>query len=134
MAKSDRDPGKFEVLIVDDQAHMRAVLRDLIQAKFPGYAVADTGNGRQGLKLVQELRPRLVLMDVGLPDANGIVLTARITALLPGTRVIIVCDYAGQAYVDRAHAAGAFGFVTKEKIHTELPQLIALALTGSDHP
>jgi CheY-like chemotaxis protein len=59
------------------------------------------------LELCRSSRPRLVLMDVALPDANGIELTAQIRAMLPETEVIIVSQHAVAAYVERAHAAGA---------------------------
>jgi DNA-binding NarL/FixJ family response regulator len=120
----DQVQGKFDVLIVNDHAHMRALLRDLLRTAFPGLTVADTGSGQQALKLVQQTRPRLVLIGMGLPDTNAIVLTSRITVLAPGTRVIIISDYTG-AYVERAHAAGALAFVAREKIVTDLPPLIA---------
>jgi DNA-binding NarL/FixJ family response regulator len=128
VATRDRDFRQFDILIVDDQAHMRAVLRDLIQKKFPGHVVADTASGRQAFKLVQEARPQLVLMDVSLPDGNGILLTGRITSVSPRTRVVIVSEYTEQTYVERALAAGALGFVAKEKIYAELPALVASAL------
>ena len=125
MTTGDQVQGKFDVLIVNDHAHMRALLRDLLRTAFPGRTVADTGSGQQALKLVQQTRPRLVLIGMALPDANAIVLTSRITALAPSTRVIIISDYTGDAYVEGAHAAGALAFVAREKIVTDLPPLIA---------
>ena len=70
----------------------------------------------------------MVLMDVNLPDANGIELTARIKALRPATEVIMVTNLGGSAYVERAHAAGAFGYVRKDKIYTDLLPFLTRAL------
>ena len=120
--------GRHNMLIVDDQAVMRALLRDFMQSSIHGLEVSEAGDGARALKLAQERRPQVVLMDINLPDANGIELTARLRELLPDTRVILVTSQAGSAYVERARAAGAFGYVTKDKIYAELAPLVAAAL------
>lgn len=70
-------------------------------------------------------------MDVGLPDANGIELIARIKALLPDCAVIVVSQHAVRAYAEHARAAGAFAYVTKDAIYHELLQAVAGALGGA---
>jgi len=120
--------GKPGVLIVDDQAVMRALLRDFLQSSFTGLEVSEAHDGARALALARERSPRVVLMDINLTDANGIELAAQIKALLPDTRVIMVTSLTGSAYFERARAAGAFGFVTKEKIYAELIPIVASAL------
>ena len=119
------------VLIVEDQAVIRALLRDFLQSSFPGLAISEAADGRRALQLARERRPHVVLMDVNLPDANGIELAAQIKALLPDTRVIMVTSLAGSAYLERARAAGAFGYVAKEKIFSELLPVLARALAAA---
>jgi len=121
------------MLIVEDQDYMRQLLREFLQAAFPGKSILEAGDGRSALALCKEHRPGVVLMDIGLPDANGIELTAKIKSMLPGTAVIIVSSHSGSAYTERARATGAFAYVAKELIYGELLPVVtaALRLQGS---
>lgn len=117
-----------DLLIVENQAFMRVLLREFVQAEFPACSIAEAASGRRALELVRELHPRLVLMDVSLPDANGIDLIEQVKGLRRETRVVIVTQMSGSAYRERARDGGAFGYVTKERIYTDLPPLVAGAL------
>ena len=90
------------MLIVEDQDFMRQMLRDYLQSAYPDAAIMEAADGARALELCRSRSPQLVLMDVGLPDANGIDLTAQVKEMLPETAVIIVSQHAGQAYVERA--------------------------------
>jgi two-component system NtrC family response regulator len=116
------------MLIVEDQAVMRRMLVEYLQSAYPDAAVMEAADGARALELCRSSRPRLVLMDVALPDANGIELTAQIREMLPETEVIIVSQHAVAAYVERARAAGAFAYITKDKVYRELLPTIARAL------
>lgn len=127
------------MLIVEDQDYMRHMLREFLQAAFPDKNILEAADGRSALALCSERRPGVVLMDIGLPDANGIELTAQIKTMLPDTAVIIVSSHTGSAYTERAKAAGAFAYVNKEAVHDKLLSTIAAALglkqSGNDpHP
>lgn len=128
MARSGENHRNIDVLMIDDQSVMRALIRDFLQTNIPDLVIAEAPDGARGLRLVTERLPRLVLMDVCLPDANGIELTAQIKALQPATQVIVVTNLSGSAYVERAEAAGASGYVRKDKIYTDLLPLLARAL------
>jgi DNA-binding NarL/FixJ family response regulator len=67
-------------------------------------------------------------MDVQLPDANGIDVSAQIKNLFPETVIVVVSQHSGAAYVERAKAAGAFAYITKDKVYRELLPTIARAL------
>jgi DNA-binding NarL/FixJ family response regulator len=125
------------MLIVEDQDYMRQMLREFLQAAFPGKTILEASNGRSALTLCSERKPRIVLMDIGLPDASGIELTATIKTLLPDTAVIIVSSHTGSAYIERARAAGAFAYVTKARVQEELLQAVNAAqylLCSGDTP
>ena len=119
------------ILIVEDQEVMRTSLHDFLRPAFPDSTIMDAENAERALALCLEHRPRLVLMDVSLPDANGIELTARIKALLPDTAVIVVSQYGAQTYIDRAREAGAFTYITKDKVYRELVPAVARALAAA---
>ena len=120
------------MLIVEDQDYMRQMLREYLQAAFPGKTILEARDGRSALTLCSERKPRIVLMDIGLPDVNGIELTAKIKIMLPETAVIIVSSHAGSAYTERARAAGVFAYVTKEAVHEELLPAVIGALRQQD--
>ncbi len=116
------------MLIVEDQDLMRRMLREYLQGAYPDAAIMEAADGARALELCRSRSPQLVLMDVGLPDANGIDLTAQVKAMLPETAVIIVSQHAGHAYVERARAAGAFAYITKDKVYRELLPTVGRAL------
>lgn len=116
------------VLIVEDELMMRTALRQFIEDELPGHRVLEAANGAQAIEQCVLHRPRIVLMDVRLPDANGIDLTAGIRRMLPETRVIIVSSLVERAYQERARTAGAAGYVAKEHIYRDLLPEIRRAL------
>jgi DNA-binding NarL/FixJ family response regulator len=128
VARAGENTQGVDVLIIDDQSVMRALIRDFLQSSLTNLTIAEAPDGARGMKLVAERRPRVVLMDINLPAANGIELAAQIKALRPETRVIMVTNLEGSAYVERALAAGAFGYVRKDKIYAELLPLVVRAL------
>ena len=131
MVGTGQYPRNMEVLLVEDRGVMRALLRDFLQSSIPGLVIIEAANGARALKIARERRPQVVLMDINLPDANGIELTAQIKAMLPDARIIIVTGLNGSAYVERALAAGAFAYVTKDKIYAELLPLMMSALNAA---
>ena len=116
------------ILIVEDRAVMRTMLCEFMLNAFPGCTILDAANGERAMQACVEHKPQLVLMDVYLPDANGIELTAHVRRLLPDTKVIVVSSLSGQVYVEQALAAGAFAYVAKDHLLTELVPAAALAL------
>ena len=128
---------RITVLVVEDQDFMRRALRDYLQFAYPHAAIIEAADGARALELCRSRSPQLVLMDVGLPDANGIDLTAQVKEMLPDTAVIIVSQHAGRAYVERARAAGAFAYISKDKVYRELLPTVGRALgptpSGSGH-
>jgi len=122
MATTDRST---VVLIVEDQAPMRTALRDFLTLTFPALHALEAADGIAAMTLFMEHRPPLVLMDVCLPDANGIELTRRIKAIAPETVVVVMSIQNGAHIVEQALAAGAAVFISKDRIFTELAPLIA---------
>jgi DNA-binding NarL/FixJ family response regulator len=117
----------FRVLIVDDQPAMRGALRYLVSLCLPAAHIVELAEGAQVLERAQTLRPDLVLMDVRLPDANGIELTRHIRSTQPCTKVVVVSINGSKANAMKAREAGAFAFISKERLYADLqPLLVAL--------
>lgn len=119
------------VLIVEDQALMRHTLRHFLQDAFPDFVFLEAADGASAIEACGTHRPQLILMDVCLPDANGIELITRVKSLLPDVRVIFVSYKCGEAYVKRALAAGGWAYLCKDRLVTGLIPLVADA-TGRD--
>jgi DNA-binding NarL/FixJ family response regulator len=119
------------MLIVEDQAQLRKLLREFVQSGYPDAAILEAGDGAQALELCRGQAPQLVLMDVTLPDANGIDLTARIKALLPQTVVVMISQHSAEVYVERSRAAGAFAYIRKDRVYRELLPTIKRALASA---
>lgn len=131
---STADAGSFDILIVDDHQPLRAVLRELLQSAYPGASIFEAADGARALEACASRAPALVLMDIGLPDINGIEVTARIKATLPKCKVIVVSQHAAGIYLERAREAGAFAYVGKGTLHRELLPAVARALASGAQP
>ncbi|GAB6901795.1 response regulator [Kineosporia succinea] len=104
----------IKVLLVDDQPLLRAGFRALMNAVPDLEVVGEAGDGDTAVTLAAQTRPDVVLMDVQMPRADGLGATARITASLPGTRVIVLTTFELDEYVFGALKAGASGFLLKD--------------------
>jgi DNA-binding NarL/FixJ family response regulator len=105
---------KQTILIVDDHPFFREGLKALL-ANQPGYElIGEAGNGEEGLRKAKELKPNLVIMDIGLPDVSGIEVTRSIRGILAETRVVILSMHLKIEYITEAFRAGATGYITKE--------------------
>ena len=116
------------MLIVDDHAPLRQILHDFLQSAFPSCNLRQAADGVSAMEACSAYRPNLVLMDVCLPDADGIELTARLKTLYRETQVIVVSQRSGEVYVERALAAGARAYLAKDNLATELIPAVAAAL------
>src|SRR3990172_13024123 len=121
--------GQKTVLIVDDHSPLRQIMRDFLQSTFPSCNFREAADGASAMEACKAYRPNLVLMDVCLPDADGIELTARLKVLYPGIQVIVVSYMRGEVYVQRALAAGACAYLVKDNLVTDLIPAVA-ATTG----
>jgi DNA-binding NarL/FixJ family response regulator len=103
----------ISVLLVDDQALVRAGFALILNAEPDLEVVGEAGDGREAVAAATELRPDVVLMDVRMPDLDGVEATRRITELLPATRVLMLTTFDLDEYVVSAFRAGASGFLLK---------------------
>ena len=120
----------IRVLIADDHALVRAGFRSLLEKLDGCEVVADVGDGREALRLLEQLQPDVVLMDVKMPGLNGLEATARITRDYPNVRVVILSMYTNEEYVIQALRAGAVGYLLKDAALPELHLAVQAAVRG----
>jgi DNA-binding NarL/FixJ family response regulator len=108
------------VLVVDDQAVFRQVARDVVEAT-PGFeAVGEASGGQEALRAVESLAPGLVLLDVRMPEMNGIEVARRLTATHPETVVVLVTIEDVADVPSTAGLCGAVALVRKEELGPRL--------------
>jgi DNA-binding NarL/FixJ family response regulator len=112
----------IRVLVVDDQEIVRAGLRTILESSGDIEVVAEAGEGRSAIEIASRTSPDVVLMDIRMPELDGIAATRELTLAEPNTNVLILTTYGLDDNIDDALRAGAAGFVTKS---TAPDQLIA---------
>ena len=120
----------IRVYLADDHAVVREGLRYLLEAQQDIIVVGDAGNGRDAVTQVKQLAPDVVVMDVSMPDLNGIDATALILEDLPQTRVVILSMQGSVEHVYRALQAGAHGYILKESAGKVLVEAVRSVHSG----
>lgn len=122
--------GTVRILLADDHSLLREGLRLLLERQ-PGFAVVgEAGDGREAVRLAEELQPDVVVMDIAMPELNGIEATLRIVHGLPRTSVLILSMHHDESYVARALKAGARGYLLKDSLKSDLLNAVVAATEG----
>jgi DNA-binding NarL/FixJ family response regulator len=120
----------IRVLLADDHALFRAGIRKLLQSCEGVEVVGEAADGREAVRLSETLRPDVLLMDIGMPELNGVDAAARLVREGGRTRVIILSMHTGEEHVLRAIRAGAAGYVLKNASPTELEAAVRAVVRG----
>lgn len=120
----------IKILLADDHAILREGLRSLLE-KQKGYeVVAEAGDGRATVKLAKKFLPDVVIMDITMPDMNGVEATRQLMAEVPGTKIIALSVHADKRYVASMLGAGASGYLRKDCVSEELTRAIESVMHG----
>jgi DNA-binding NarL/FixJ family response regulator len=121
---------KIKVLLADDHQIVREGLAALLEKHQDLEVVAQAGEGREAVRLVRELKPDVVVMDIGMPGLNGIEATRQVVAAAPGVKVIALSVHADSLFVSGMLQAGAAGYLLKHSAAEELVRAIRLVVRG----
>jgi DNA-binding NarL/FixJ family response regulator len=118
------------ILLVDDHAVVRDGLRALLEDGQELQIIGVAGNGREAVAEAQRLRPDVVIMDIAMPELDGVEATRRIIEKCPDTRVLVLSMYLSAEHIHRALQAGAQGYVLKESAGDEVVEAIRALRAG----
>jgi DNA-binding NarL/FixJ family response regulator len=116
------------ILVVDDFKPWRDAACQIIEAQPEFQVIAQAEDGEQAVQLATDLKPDLVVLDIGLPKLNGLTAAARIFKGSPGTKIVFLSQVNDQEIVNAAHNVGASAYVQKLKAATDLLSAIAVAI------
>ncbi|TET32448.1 MAG: response regulator transcription factor [Planctomycetota bacterium] len=108
------------VLLADDHTIMRAGLRNLLERQSDMEVIGEAGNGREAVKLARELSPDVIVMDISMPELNGIEATRQIINATPSAKILILSVHSDERFVANVLAAGAAGYLLKNCAIDEL--------------
>jgi len=121
---------KIHILLADDHTILRAGLKMMLNAQPDMEVVGEAQDGRQALHEAQRLQPDIILMDITMPDMNGIEATRQIKKLVPEVKVLVLTMHENEEYVFQALRAGASGYMLKEAADTELITALHVIRSG----
>ncbi|MDX6576180.1 MAG: hypothetical protein QOE96_2133 [Blastocatellia bacterium] len=124
---------KIRVLLADDHKLVRAGIRSLLERLPDLEVVAEASDGREAIRLVEEHEPQIVLMDLAMPELNGIEATKHLTKTFPKVRVLILSIYTDEEHVYQALRAGAAGYLMKGAATEELELAIRTVAEGETY-
>jgi two-component system, NarL family, response regulator NreC len=111
---------KTRIVIADDHAVVRAGLRALIDGQTDMQVVGEAGDASAAVAQVCDLKPDVVVLDISMGGGGGLKAQEKISAAMPGTKILFLSMHSDPAFVRTAISAGAAGYITKKAVHTEL--------------
>jgi len=132
MANADTPHSSVRILVVDDFEPWRQQVCSILQIRPELRVVAETADGLEAVQKAKELQPDLVLLDIGLPNLNGLEAANRIRQVAPGARILFLTQNNDKDMVRAALSSGAQGYVLKPDAGSELLPAVAGVLGGDD--
>ena len=126
-------PPTIRIVLVDDHALVRQGFRRILEEEPGLVVVGEAGNAEDGIALVRQQRPDVVLMDMAMPDANGIQAAREILRERPDTKVLVLSMYADGQYVRSALDAGVAGYILKSALETDLTRAVRAVAQGQQY-
>ena len=122
----------IEVLLAEDHETVREGLRLLVNAQDDMRVIGEAGDGKAAIEQAQSLKPNVVVLDLSMPQVNGVVAAQALRSSVPSAAVVTLTRHRDSAYVRQLLAAGASGYVLKQSSSNELLKAIRAAAAGGN--
>ncbi|HST51157.1 MAG TPA: response regulator transcription factor [Pyrinomonadaceae bacterium] len=130
---STKDAVRLRILLVEDHEIVREGVRVMVGAQADMEVVGEAGDGSTALRLAQELRPDIIVMDISMPGMNGLQATQKMKQCCPEVKVLMLTRHTDLGFLQQILAAGASGYVLKQSASTELIRAIRTVAAGGSH-
>jgi len=124
---------EIRVLIAEDHETVREGLKLLVNTQDDMEVVGEAGDGREAIALAQELLPDVLLMDVSMPELNGLKATAKLKRIAPDIKILTLTRHTDEAYLQELLQAGVSGYVLKQSASAELLRAIRVIAGGGNY-
>ncbi len=124
---------EVRILLAADHSSVRKGLRSILEEDTSLEVVGEAANGREAVELCQALQPHIVVMDVGMPQLNGLEAALQVQHVATGTKVIILSMYRDETYLLRALTAGARGYLLKDAAEEEILPAVRAVIRGNTY-
>ena len=124
---------EISVLIAEDHETVREGLRLIVNAQEDMRVCGEAGNGREAITLAQELSPDVLLMDISMPDLNGLTAAAKLKRIAPQIKILTLTRHTDEAYLQELLQAGVSGYVLKQSAASELLRAIRVVAGGGSY-
>jgi len=121
---------RLRILLADDHTVVRQGLRKVLEERPEWEVVAEAGDGREAVRLAEETKPDVAILDVAMPSLNGIEAVRQIARKVPATRMLVLSMHADEAYVTQMLRAGAAGYLLKDSADVDLLQAVEAVSAG----
>jgi len=123
----------FRILLADDHEMFREGLKTLVSAQPDMEVIGEAKNGRMAVALAQQLQPDIVVMDVSMPELNGLKATEKLKGLFPHLKILTLTRHTDDGYLQRLLKVGASGYVLKQSASSELIRAIRTVCKGNTY-
>lgn len=124
---------KLRILITEDHETVREGFKLIINGQEDMETVGEANNGREALRLARELQPDLVLMDISMPELNGLKAAAMLKRVVPEIKILTLTRHTDEAYLQELLQAGVSGYVLKQSAPSELIRAIRTVAAGNNY-
>jgi DNA-binding NarL/FixJ family response regulator len=121
---------KVRIVLADDHPIVLSGLRNLVLSEKDFELVGEAASGLAALRIIREERPDIAVIDISMPELNGIVLSRRLTAEMPALRLLVLTLHEDRAYLNQALEAGVQGYILKRSAAENLVQAIRAVMVG----
>ena len=124
---------EIRVLIAEDHETVREGLRLIIETQEDMRVCGEAGNGRDAVRLAQELKPDVLLMDISMPELNGLTAAAKLKRVAPEIKILTLTRHTDEAYLQELLQAGVSGYVLKQSSASELVRALRAVAGGGNY-